>query len=65
MAVYGKTCKNISDQYSDKIKVCKSRGACIYTSQFADKSRKLKMLVSPHRNDENYRLKADVSLNLA
>ena len=64
MAVYGESCKNISDQYSDKITVCESSEACHYIARFASESDSLKKLVSPHGNDENYMLKADVSLNL-
>ena len=39
-----------------------------YASQFVDESQELKTdlkkLVSSHGNDENYKLKANVSLNL-
>ena len=65
VTVYGETCESINNQYSDKIEVRKSCKACNYTSRFADELIKLrKELVSPHRNDENYKLKAAVSLNL-
>ena len=58
VAVYGETCK---DEYSDEIKVCDT---CHYLSRFADESDTLKDLVFPHGNDENYKLKAELSLNL-
>ena len=66
MAVYGESCKNINDQlqYSKRIKVCESSEACHYISRFANESDTLKKLVSSDGNDENYRLKVDVSLNL-
>ena len=65
VAVYGETCKMMDNQYSDKIKVQKSSEACCYTSQFANESHTLRELVSPLLNDENYKFKANVSLNLS
>ena len=65
VAVYGETCnRSNNNQYSDKIEVCGSSGACNYTYWFANKSHILGGLVLPHENDTNYKLKADVSLNL-
>ena len=65
VAVYGETCDHSNNiQYSDKIEVCGSSGACYDTYWFANKSRILGGLVLPHENDTNYKLKADVSLNL-
>ena len=64
VTVYGETCESNNNQYSDKIEVQESCEVCNYTSCFADESIKLrKELVSPHGNDENYKLKAAVSLN--
>ena len=67
VAVYGEICdENITTQYIDEIKQLESCEACKYMFRFVTESKKLKKLelIHLHKNDENYKLKSDVSLNL-
>ena len=66
VAVYGETCdERIKIQYRDEIEL-KSCEACIYTSLFVNEAKELKKseLISKHKNDKNYKLRPDVSLNV-
>ena len=68
VTVYGETCDErikTQLQYRDEIEL-KSCKACDYTSLFFNELKKLKNLelISKHKNDENDKLKVNVSLNV-